>query len=248
MPQSAISLQKSGALWLSQEIALPKPSSGIGPRPIMLQTIATYHDLVRTDALAMLEGNAGVVLDFGGGVGATSAALRQAGSAGHVTLLDQVADKALGDVDQAVALDLNDSDRVKDALDDAGPFDTILCLDVLEHLIDPWAIFPLLESVLKPGGTMILSLPNINYHGLVMPLLLRGRFDYAEAGVMDRTHLRWFTKSTMLELATRGGLKLDQIVPNISGRRDNTLNALSLGLFERFLARQYRLKLRRSGD
>ncbi len=246
MGHIAISLQISRARWPNPEIALPEPSGGIGPSPIMPQTIATYHDRVRTDALAMLEGNAGAVLDFGGGVGATSAALKQAGRVSHVALLDQVADNALGDMDQAVALDLNDSDRVKGALDDAGPFDTILCLDVLEHLIDPWAIFPLLESALKPGGTMILSLPNISYRGVVMPLLLRGRFDYVDAGVMDRTHLRWFTKSSMVELATRGGLKLDQIAPNISGRRDNMLNALTLGLFERFFARQYRLKLRKS--
>ncbi|MEP5937107.1 MAG: class I SAM-dependent methyltransferase [Erythrobacter sp.] len=209
----------------------------------MPQTIATYHDLVRADALAMLAGNAGTVLDFGGGVGATSSALKQEARADKVVLLDQVADQALGDIDQAIALDLNDRDQVKAALDEAGPFDTILCLDVLEHLIDPWPVIALLEAALKPGGTILLSLPNANYHGLVMPLIVRGRFDYADAGVMDLTHLRWFTKTTMVELGTRGELALGRIEPNITGRRDRLLNAVTLGLFERFFAKQYRLKL-----
>jgi 2-polyprenyl-3-methyl-5-hydroxy-6-metoxy-1,4-benzoquinol methylase len=213
----------------------------------MPQTIATYHDLVRADALAMLTGDAGTVLDFGGGVGATAAAMREAGRADKVVLLDQVADKALSGIDHAIALDLNDGEQVRAALDNAGPFDTILCLDVLEHLIDPWAVIALLETALKPGGTMLLSLPNASYHGVVMPLILRGRFDYSDAGVMDRTHLRWFTKATMVELGTRGELALDRIEANITGRRDNLLNTVTLGLFERFFARQYRVKLSKSG-
>ena len=230
---------------IRQEIALPHAGSAIGPSPIMPQKIASYHDLVRADALAMLTGNAGTVLDFGGGVGASSAALKQAGSAAHVTLLDQVADKALDDVDCAITLDLNDNAQVKAVLDKSPPFDTILCLDVLEHLIDPWVTFALLENALKPGGTMVLSLPNANHHSVVMPLIMRGRFDYVDAGVKDRTHLRWFTKATMVELATSGALILDQISPNISGRSDNALNAATLRLFERFFAKQYRLKLRK---
>ena len=158
-------------------------------------------------------------------------------------LIDQVADTALDEVDEAIALDLNDCRTVHATLADKGPFDTILCLDVLEHLVDPWAAFALLEGALKTDGTMIVSLPNANYHGLVMPLLVRGRFDYADAGVMDRTHLRWFTKATAIELVTGGALRLERVEPNFSGRRDTLLNRAALGLFERFFAKQYRLKL-----
>ncbi len=227
---------------LSQEIALPSDRRPIGLMVMTSEAIGSYHDTVRGDALAMLSGHAGRVLDFGGGVGATSVTLKNTGRADHVTLLDQVADKALPAVDDALPINLNNLGEIEVALASYGPFDTILALDVLEHLIDPWEVFRHLEAALKPGGTMVVSLPNAAHHSLLIPLAC-GRFDYADAGILDRTHLRWFTKATMVELCTRGALKLERIEPNIGGRRDQALARLSFGALQRFLASQYRLKL-----
>ena len=214
----------------------------------MPHTISSYHDLVRTDALAMLVGCAGTVLDFGGGVGASSASLKDAGRAEKIVLMDQVAETALQAVDHAIALDLNNAAQVKAALAQSGPFDTVLCLDVLEHLVDPWAVIAQLEGALRPGGTMIVSLPNASHHSVLLPLIFRGRFDYQDAGIMDRTHLRWFTKATSIELASSGALQLEVVEPNLSGRRDQWLNRMTWGLLERFFAKQYRLKLSKLGS
>ncbi|WP_078391726.1 glycosyltransferase [Shouchella patagoniensis] len=78
-------------------------------------------------------------------------------------------------------------------------FDTLLFADVLEHLKDPWTIVQHYSKFLKPGGSIIASIPNITHAEALLPMLM-GRFDYADAGILDRTHLRFFTPQTILTL------------------------------------------------
>lgn len=210
-----------------------------------MEAVVSYHDLVRRDIFPLLPDRVGRVLDFGGGVGATSASLRQSGRAEHAVLFDQVAENALTQIDAAVALDLNDIGQMRAALDRHGPFDTVLCLDILEHLTDPWAVVRCLHEAIKPGGVMIVSLPNVNHLSVVGPLVLQGQFKYAEAGILDRTHLRWFTEASAVELATCSGLKLEAKSANLPARRFIWGNRATLGLFERFLAQQYRIRVRK---
>ena len=206
----------------------------------------TYHDLVRRDVFPLLPEHVGAVLDFGGGVGATSAELRASGRAERAVLFDQVAGNALPAVDTVEALDLNDGAAVEAALARTGPFDTILALDILEHLVDPWATVALLDKALRPGGSLIVSVPNINNLIVVVPLLFRGRFEYQDAGVLDRTHLRWFTRKSAIELATCSGMKLEATSANFSGRRNRYANNVTLGLFERFFASQFKMRVRKA--
>lgn len=210
-----------------------------------IDTIETYHDRVRTDVWPLVDRQAGRVLDFGGGVGATAAALKAQGVAAEAMLLDQVAGHAAKGLDAAEAVDLEDLESVGGLLARHGPFDTILCLDVLEHLRDPWRTVGLLGGALKPGGALILSLPNANFIGLVGPLVLRGRFDYVDAGVLDRTHLRWFTRHSMVELVSVPDMRIEAIEAHIPGRLKRVINLVTLRLFERFLASQYRMRVRK---
>jgi 2-polyprenyl-3-methyl-5-hydroxy-6-metoxy-1,4-benzoquinol methylase len=82
--------------------------------------------------------------------------------------------------------------------------DVILCADVLEHLRDPWAVLTWLRTLSAPGGHAVVSVPNIA-HWTARRALLRGRFDYADYGLLDRTHLRFFTRASAAELARRAG-------------------------------------------
>lgn len=198
-----------------------------------------YHDLIRHDALAMLPEKVGRVLDFGGGVGATAAALRDTGRAGHAVLFDQVADNALPAIDAAEALDFEDLGAVADLAKRHGPFDTILALDVLEHLRDPWGVAEALRGALNPGGRMLVSVPNVSSATVLAPLLLRDRFTYVDAGVMDRTHLRWFTRKTAAELTQGPGFRIERVAHNPFTRKYALANALTLGLAKRFLAKQW---------
>jgi methionine biosynthesis protein MetW len=99
-----------------------------------------------------------------------------------------------------------DDQKVQVALRAAGPFDALVCGDVLEHLVDPWRVLSMLADLLRPGGTAAISLPNAA-HWTVRRALVRGRFPREEHGVFDRTHLRWLTLPDARALVTGAGLE-----------------------------------------
>jgi methionine biosynthesis protein MetW len=88
-----------------------------------------------------------------------------------------------------------------------GPFDAVVCGDVLEHLADPWTALRRLTGLLRPGGIAAVSLPNAA-HWTVRRALLRGRFPREDHGLFDRTHLRWLTRADARELVAGAGLEL----------------------------------------
>jgi O-antigen biosynthesis protein len=83
-------------------------------------------------------------------------------------------------------------------------FDYVITADILEHLVDPWRVVANIRPHLKDGGTVIASIPNI-MHVSVMRDLLNGRFRYQEAGILDRTHLRFFTLTEIDSLFAGAG-------------------------------------------
>ena len=85
-----------------------------------------------------------------------------------------------------------------------GPYDSILFMDVLEHVVDPVALLILARQLLTPQGRIIISVPNVA-HWTVRVNLLRGRFDYDSSGIMDATHLRWFTAKTVRKVVETAG-------------------------------------------
>jgi 2-polyprenyl-3-methyl-5-hydroxy-6-metoxy-1,4-benzoquinol methylase len=100
-----------------------------------------------------------------------------------------------------------------DAIDLPFPpdtFDLLILGDVLEHLVDPGASLARLVPLLKPGGQVLASVPNIAHWQVVAGLIL-GRFDYTDQGVMDRTHLRWFTPKSLRALLESAGLETDRV-------------------------------------
>jgi 2-polyprenyl-3-methyl-5-hydroxy-6-metoxy-1,4-benzoquinol methylase len=105
--------------------------------------------------------------------------------------------------ERVVAGDI-DRGEVWDQIDDES-FDVVLCGDVLEHLRDPLGALRSAVRKLKPDGYVVTSLPNVA-HGDVRMLLLGGSFRYREVGLLDRTHLRFFTLETIRELLRGAGL------------------------------------------
>ena len=89
-------------------------------------------------------------------------------------------------------------------------YDFILFGDVLEHLVQPDTVLAAISLRLKPGGRVLVSLPNIAFAGNRMSHLL-GKWDYRDYGILDRTHLRFFTKKTMIELIESVGLRVTHI-------------------------------------
>lgn len=126
------------------------------------------------------------VLDIGSGSGAIGRALKDLG----VTQLN------------AVEIDPAAREHVRDVYQRIEPsvapfknerFDLILLLDVLEHTPDPFAVFAEVAALLAPGGSMLISVPNVAHWSVRLPLMF-GFFEYAERGIMDKTHLQFFTR------------------------------------------------------
>ncbi|MEM7058406.1 MAG: class I SAM-dependent methyltransferase [Pseudomonadota bacterium] len=206
-----------------------------------------YHALVREDVFSLVPRGGGTLLDVGGGVGATAAKLRERGYADRAGVVDRVAHDvtSLG-LDFRHSGDLEDGDFLDDVISAEGPFQCILCLDVLEHLRDPWGIVAQLHNALVPGGVMIASVPNVRNYKVLLPLAFRNRWTLTDAGVLDRTHLRFFVKSSAIELMTNSGLLLDHVAANPSGGRAVRLfRALTLGQLNSFTDLQYLIRVRR---
>lgn len=88
-----------------------------------------------------------------------------------------------------------------------GPFDVIMSSDVLEHMAAPAEALRLFMQALRPGGHVLVSVPNVA-HWTVRMSLLFGRFDYEPVGIMDATHLRWFTAKSITNLFSDAGFEV----------------------------------------
>ncbi len=141
------------------------------------------------------------LLDVGAADGILSRALTQAGW--RVTGIES--DPALAEAGRAHCerMLMTDLDRELPDLDE--PFDAIVYGDVLEHLVDPLRTVTGLNRWLAPGGRVVISVPNVA-HLLIRLSLLVGRFDYFDRGILDRTHLRFFTDRSLRRLLGAAGL------------------------------------------
>jgi SAM-dependent methyltransferase len=95
----------------------------------------------------------------------------------------------------------------------AGEFDYLVFADVLEHLVDPAAAIRRCLEYLAPGGRVIVSVPNMRFY-LVLLRLLLDRWSYTDAGIRDRTHVRIFTRRSLLVLLESEGLEVERLERN----------------------------------
>lgn len=94
-------------------------------------------------------------------------------------------------------------------------YDLVIMADVLEHLIDPWRALLELRQRVRPGARLLLSVPNVRHKSVLLPLLLQGRFDYADAGILDRTHLHFFTRASLRDAVGQAGWRIIAMAPSI---------------------------------
>lgn len=173
---------------------------------------ASYFSGVRTDILAELpEDPAARILEIGCGTGGTGEAALATGRAGFY---------------RGVEFDPDSAERARTLLSDvvcanvetidpaliAGSYDVLILSEVLEHLIDPWGVMKMLAPFVTPGGRVFASSPNISHHKVIRSLLA-GRFDYETEGVMDRTHVRWFTPGSYRALFEAAGFETLSVGP-----------------------------------
>jgi 2-polyprenyl-3-methyl-5-hydroxy-6-metoxy-1,4-benzoquinol methylase len=122
------------------------------------------------------------------------------------------------------------------------PFDAILASDVLEHLYDAESVLARAVTRLRPGGVVVLSLPNIS-NVYVFAQLLRKTWPRRRSGIFDRTHVRFFAKHDMVRLLQGAGLRVLRVEPYFTRYRAirATAMVLSLYVFRDYWARQFLL-------
>jgi len=146
------------------------------------------------------------VLDVGCGAGALTRVLRLATRAEFLGIEPNAkrAERA-----RSYGLNVCTGYLTRELVHEIGLFDIVLLADVLEHLPNPQAMLLLCREALKSGGAVIVSVPNVA-HWSVRLRLLRGKFDYWSDGIMDATHLRWFTAETITSLLTSSGFTVTE--------------------------------------
>ena len=183
------------------------------------------------------------VLEIGCGVGNTLAwikSIRNCTWVGGVEISPDIAQQARQIVDEVYVENIEHMDLpiTKDSLD------LILCLDVLEHLIDPWTTVLYLQDLLKPGGALIVSIPNVRNFAVLFPLLFRQKWEYTKAGFLDRTHLRFFVKESALQLISSSGLIVDMVTATGLGRsrKSKMINSMIPSVIKSLFEKQYLIR------
>lgn len=156
-----------------------------------------------------LVGRSKAVLDVGCATGylAQHLATRDCAVTGLEVDPDMAA-QAREHIDHVVVADLNAS-SIADHFP-AGSFDVIVFADVLEHVLEPARVLREALPLLAPGGRVVISIPNVS-HGSLRLALLQGRWDYTDTGLLDRTHLWFYTRKSLLALVAEAGLAVEQL-------------------------------------
>lgn len=199
---------------------------------------SAYFGWDRQEILPYLPAAADRICEIGCGTGTTLARIKQSYNSSFAAGFD------VHDLSIAKARDQLDAAEVIDV--EAAPLpdyveniDLFLCLDVLEHLKNPWAVIASLHQRLRVGGSIVASIPNIRHYTVSVGLLLAGKWQLADAGLLDRTHLRFFVRATAIELMASSGLRIDAVGVNFRRRLDRTVAKLSAGLLTDVCALQY---------
>jgi 2-polyprenyl-3-methyl-5-hydroxy-6-metoxy-1,4-benzoquinol methylase len=168
----------------------------------------SYFEHTRPELRALVPIGARRVLDVGCGGGALGAALKAERPGCEVVGLEgfpEAAARARGRLDDVLCLDL---DSLESLPADAGKFDALVFGDVLEHLLDPLRLLRTLLPALADDGVLVLSIPNVKHWTVLYPLLVKDRWTYEDAGLLDRTHVHFFTGGTATQMLTELGLDL----------------------------------------
>jgi 2-polyprenyl-3-methyl-5-hydroxy-6-metoxy-1,4-benzoquinol methylase len=215
--------------------------------------VATYYTLAREDVVVFLEKylaqegkKLGRVLEIGCSGGGTGRKIKDRLGVefyAGVELMPEAAKAATAKIDWVKC------DNIENMIEEGrlgelpeGKFDAILFLDVLEHLYNPWLVTNEVSKLLNPGGILVGSIPNAG-NLYVLWKLMRDQFDYDDEGLLDRTHLRFFTLQTIKNMVRKHYDWAFLATNNDTWKTMNWQQKFffipTLGLWKRLFIRQY---------
>lgn len=195
------------------------PCSVTGPTPALEATPTVssspafdpgYFEFDRPELVALVPPTARDVVDVGCGSGRLGAAIK----ARQECRVVGIEHNALAAATARTRLDLvveGDAEAIDWPFAEES-FDAVVCGDVLEHLRDPLAFLRRARTWLRPGGVLVASVPNVRHHSVVRGLLA-GDWTYEPAGLLDNTHLRFFTRREVEKLLFRAGFEIPRPIP-----------------------------------
>lgn len=194
----------------------------------------SYYSKVNQNIVKMISGCDNVVLDVGCGHGALGHALKCCGSAKCVIGIEKNPDAAKVAreyIDDVICMDVQEL-----ILEQEDYFDYIILSHVLEHLYEPMRVLERLRRPLKRGGRIIVGLPNIRYWRILRDLIFFDKWEYCEAGILDSTHVRFFTQKSAKRLLLDADFSIVGGFLRINGWKQNLANVVTLELFRGFLS------------
>ncbi|MHB8727191.1 MAG: class I SAM-dependent methyltransferase [Casimicrobiaceae bacterium] len=176
----------------------------------LLASAPGYFQAARSEMLRFVPVDVSRVLEVGCGAGTFGMVLKSKRPVEVVGIEAEsdVAALARSRLDRVIVGDV----ELRDPDVPNGYFDALVFNDVLEHLRDPWAVLSRMRPFLRVGGYVIASIPNMRYFEVMKELVVRGEWRYVDEGVMDRTHLRFFTKKSMMDMFLDTGFTHQSII------------------------------------
>jgi predicted TPR repeat methyltransferase len=190
------------------------------------------YNAPRPEMMKFITGNVSKVLDIGCSTGLFGEQIKKERKAEvwGIELNQIAANEAIQKIDKVLVGDIMDLiNTVPDHY-----FDCIIFNDILEHLVDPYSLLYGAKTKLHEGGTFVCSIPNVRFITNLRDLILKKQWKYVDSGILDRTHLRFFTVNSIREIFDSAGMELITIegINPIKGWKFTLLNIITIGFFK----------------
>ncbi len=172
-----------------------------------------------------------IVLEIGCAAGRLGKRLRERNKVDRIIgieLFEPAAREAKKIYDEVIVGDIESIE-----LNYSNYFDFVICGDVLEHLKEPDAILKKIHGMLKMDGVLIVTIPNIQHYSVIFNLLFKGSWEYRDAGIMDKTHLRFFTRKSFSRVLLDNNYSII-VCQGLIPRKSQILNFLTCHIFRDF--------------
>jgi len=196
-----------------------------------------YYVQDKTFILPLIPDGPNVIMDVGCGAGRLGQRLLELGKAVEMVGIEVFEPAAREAMKCYRMVHIGDVETLK--LDYAQYFDVAVCGDILEHLKEPRQVIDQIYQWLKPRGLIVCSVPNVRYWRVWQDVIFRGEWKYAAEGIMDQTHLRFFTRRSFRRMLTDASFVIQDEAEHMKrGPKQQAFNRLTFGVFRDFFAYQ----------
>lgn len=217
------------------------------------EKVPAYFGRPRREMRAQVPAEAALILDVGCGAGAFGAGLKREwqrrGRPLEVWGIEREAAAATRAREVLDTVLEGDVATVLPELPGTG-FDAVILNDILEHVVAPEELLTALRPLLRPGGHIVASVPNVRHFSNVVNLVVHGRWEYTDEGILDRTHLRFFTRSSMMDLFEGCGYRVEsqQGINPTGSLKFKLVNLITLGRWADMRYLQFAIRARVQGE